>query len=205
VDADLLESLLRTFSAISRRTALAGLLDAALAAQFGRIKPHATDARNKRRKKKKCKGNRKKCGKKCIPKTECCGGCGDRLCCEGTCAECCVETDCPVGGACVEGACICFAEDVVCAETCVDLASATANCGACGVACTVGDCIHGACQCIDATDCPGNGCVCAERNEGGNACSRGTTEQTCSTDDECPVGSFCLLDVQPRCSAPCLG
>lgn len=116
-----------------------------------------------------------------------------------------METDCPAGAACIEGTCICEAKDTLCGETCVDLAVAIANCGACGVACTIGGCIHGACQCNAGGDCPGSVCVCFDRNEGGKACSRGVTEQVCSTDDECPLGSVCLLDVQPRCSVPCLG
>jgi hypothetical protein len=41
-----------------------------------------------RKKRKKCKGQTKKCGKRCIPKSECCGGCGSGLtCCEGTCVD----------------------------------------------------------------------------------------------------------------------
>lgn len=71
--------------------------------------------KNKHKKKReKCKGNKKRCRKKCIPKSQCCGGCGARQCCDGRCTD--LTTDaancgacgnqCDAGKACFGGACL---------------------------------------------------------------------------------------------------
>jgi hypothetical protein len=93
MDATLFDRLTRgLMAAPSRRRVLCGL--GALAV------PGLADARKKRKKhKKKCKGGKKKCGKKCIPQANCClpGDCAaDELCSGGVC----VALDCGAGGPC---------------------------------------------------------------------------------------------------------
>jgi hypothetical protein len=63
---------------------------------------------------KKCKGGKKKCGKKCISKKKCCGGCGEQTCCQGKCVDlatnpqhCGVCGNACRSGECVHGACTC--------------------------------------------------------------------------------------------------
>lgn len=120
---------------------------------------------------KKCKGKKKKCGKKCISKKKCCGGCGQKTCCKGTC---------------------------------VDLATNAAHCGLCGNACASGECVHGACTCENFfDDCPqGVGCSCGLYVGGGAVCFDGISGM-CNDNDDCPIGSACL--VNNTCSKPCLG
>jgi hypothetical protein len=120
---------------------------------------------------KKCKGNKRKCGKKCISKKKCCGGCGEQTCCKGKC---------------------------------VDLATNPGNCGLCGNACASGECVHGACTCTNFfDDCPqGVGCSCGLYVGGGTVCFS-TPDGQCAENDDCPIGSVCLLNGQ--CSGPCPG
>lgn len=91
------------FVAASRRAALSGLLGTALAALLARL--GADDAVGKKKhKKKKCKGGKKKCGKKCVDLATSgahCRACGNA---------------CATGG-CVHGACTCASNDD-CTEGC---------------------------------------------------------------------------------------
>ncbi|MGH2615729.1 MAG: hypothetical protein ACRDJC_10855 [Thermomicrobiales bacterium] len=149
-----------------RRFGLAAGRTAALLGLAGGL-PSPTEAKNK----KTCKNGKKKCGKKCIAKSKCCGGCGGQTCCDGKCK---------------------------------DLATDGANCGACGNACVLGDCIHGACRCGNGMPVCGDGCSCGARAEGGDpACFSAPFFGTCDEDADCPVGSVCL--VNNKCSSPCLG
>ena len=78
-----------------------------------------------KKKRNKCKGNTRKCGKRCIPKSECCGGCANGLtCCDGACvdlstsrANCGVCGNACVSGPCVGGFCRCGL-GVTCPEDC---------------------------------------------------------------------------------------
>jgi hypothetical protein len=154
---------------------------------------NATDVVGKkkhRKKKNKCKGGKKKCGKQCILKTECC-----------------VDKDCPIGGACENGACLCPSGETACDEICADLVIDGANCGACGIACDTGACVNGACTCVIAEDCPENCAACVVRVQGEKACvSTFAGDLVCDTDDDCPLGTFCGVSaVGPRCSNPCAG
>jgi hypothetical protein len=107
--------------AIPRRGALVGALGTGLAALLTRIGIETAEAK-KRKRKKKCKGGKKKCGKKCIPK-----------------ASCCKSADCPSGASCVNGGCVCPAGETDCEGTCADLATDGANCGSCGNGCASGE------------------------------------------------------------------
>jgi hypothetical protein len=168
----------------------------------------------KNSKPKTCKKGKKKCGKKCIAKSKCCGGCGGQTCCDGKCRD--LANDGANCGACgnvcsfmcVAGECTvlqgCPSPQVWCDDICVDLEADPVNCGACGNACVTGDCIHGACRCGETLgDCPA-GCSCGARAEGGDpACFSAPFFGTCDEDGDCPVGSVCL--VNNKCSSPCLG
>jgi hypothetical protein len=91
-----------------------------------------------------------------------------------------------------------------CGKKCVNLATDGNNCGACGNACISGACVHGACTCFGAIECP-DGCLCASRAEGGpDACQSGVAQNdTCNEDADCPFRSFCR-NVGNECALPCL-
>jgi len=97
-----------------------------------------------------------------------CGG-GNPVCLDGTCVECapnatptncndetpeyCDDTGhwqpsaagpCQGGETCNRGACVCAGTE--CGSVCVDTATDTNNCGACGHSCQTGACIDGKCQ-----------------------------------------------------------
>jgi hypothetical protein len=185
-----------------RRFGLAG--GGFLATVFGLDPLNDAAARKKRRKRKRCKNGTKKCDRRCIPQTQCCGGCGeDQRCCAGTCAGCCANEDCPVDAPCVDGVCDCpTAGDVACGNICTDLATDPGNCGACENACNTGNCDRGACECEGVGDCP-EACFCAARLQGTPVCIDFVTNEPCDEDNDCPLGSACL--VSNRCSAPCFG
>lgn len=126
--------------------------------------------------------------------------------CDGECIpqdDCCVDGDCPDDATCEDGVCVCsVADEAVCGESCVNLATDGANCGVCGNACPTGNCFHGACSCTNAqSDCP-EGCACGGRAEGGGACFASGSGLDCTVDDDCPLGSVCL--VNDSCSISCL-
>ncbi|MGH2617473.1 MAG: hypothetical protein ACRDJC_19740 [Thermomicrobiales bacterium] len=91
-----------------------------------------------------------------------------------------------------------------CGKKCVNLATDGNNCGVCGNACKSGACVHGACTCQGAIECP-DGCLCASRAEGGpDACQSGVDQtDTCNEDADCPFRSFCR-NVGNECALPCL-
>lgn len=175
------------FISLTRRGLLGTLLGSGVAvagvAGTGLL---TAEARKRKRKQKTCKRGKKRCGKRCIPR-----------------GDCCKDAECGNGGTCDGGACLCLGETSLCGGTCVDLATDGANCGTCGNACDTGGCVHGACTCIDASDC--NGCVCALGIEGETACAGGLTADACATDEECPFRSFCRDTAGGSfCSEPCL-
>jgi hypothetical protein len=115
MDESRFDQTLKAFAAASgRRTALRALGGAAMALLAVIGLPDVGDARKKKvknKKKKKCKGGTKKCGKKCIPATDCCtdADCDGGTCVDGTCQ--CLGGSKPCDGACIpEGGC-CNASD----------------------------------------------------------------------------------------------
>jgi hypothetical protein len=93
--------------------------------------------------------------------------------------------------------------ETCCLGSCTNLASNSANCGACGHTCATGLCVNGACDCLFlAANCPAT-CSCAARIQAGSVCNGGGGGSvSCTTDADCPVGTACL--VTNVCSAPCL-
>lgn len=203
MDANRFDVVTRSLSKIlSRRAAWGGVFASGLSTVLAHWRTDGADA--KKKKKKKCKGNKQKCGKKCILKTECCGGCGEQRCCDGICADCCDNADCPTGATCEAGFCVCGIGGTNCGDTCADLITDGANCGSCGNACATGSCVNGTCTCLTVDDCP-EGCGCVERAEGGSACATTPeTQESCDDDEDCPLGAFCIdAGVIQFCSGVC--
>jgi hypothetical protein len=93
MDADRFDAAIRRLGDPTRRTLLGGGIGAGLAGLLG-----LADTAAKKGKKKKCKGGKKKCGKKCIPKANCCknADCAPLfLCAQGTCVV--GQGTCPTG------------------------------------------------------------------------------------------------------------
>jgi len=169
----------RTPEVPSRRTllhALGGLFAASA------MTASESDARRKG-KHKKCKGGKKKCGKKCIPKSNCC-----------------TSADCDDGETCQNGSCVasvpCPPNQTRCGGQCVDTLTDSANCGACGNGCAAGaTCRLGDC-------CRSHGETCVSEDQ---CCFA-----FCGAIDEVkPTGRTCHLPgVSARCCAdgdiPCL-
>jgi hypothetical protein len=188
VDALQFDRLIRTLGTPSRRGLSRSLGGLFLAGPLGLISGFVNAEAKKKKRKKKCKGGKKKCGKRCIPKTDCC-----------------VDADCPAGSGqiCQDGNCACPSGEETCDGLCVDLETDGANCGSCGFACETGECVHGVCTCLVQNDCPG-GCPCADRLQGGRICFLGGNNgQSCDNDDDCPDRSACFSI--NLCSVPCPG
>lgn len=152
MDADRFDTLTRLFGiAAPRRGALTGLFGAGLATLLTRGGEEAA-ARKKRkhkRKKKKCKGGKKKCGKQCIPKDNCC-----------------TNADCGENEKCASGACVsCLAQGTACsddAQCCTDICDTYTNrCQQVRVSCELGE------------PCPGGRCC----DEFGSQCLYETATQ----------------------------
>jgi hypothetical protein len=152
----------------SRRTLL-GLSTAlwlGLGAALG-LAPLTADARKRKKKKKKnkkCRGNTKKCGKRCIPQTSCCA-----------------SADCGPNNVCVNNQCQCAPGLRPCNGTCIsqEKCCGDAECG--------GDlvCINNACACPEdvPVQCPEQACV-----SGAECC---ISAQCFGEQDTC-VDGFCV-------------
>jgi len=202
MDAYRFDAVVRSLGAVSRRAALWGFFGVAVSGLTASRADFAIARRRKKKNKKQCKGGKKKCGKTCIPKTECCGGCGEQLCCNGTCAECCSDADCLLGSGliCQQGTCACPAGEEICEAVCVDLANDGGHCGSCTNACPTNACFNGACSCGNVDDCP-DGCICGARKGGGAACASNVSTQPCDEDADCPLGGYCTSE--ELCAVPC--
>ncbi|MDQ2651759.1 MAG: hypothetical protein M3Z20_01840 [Chloroflexota bacterium] len=204
MEAQQLDDLAREIgSQLPRRSVLGALggLAALLAA------PALEGDAKKKKRKKKCKGNKKKCGKKCISPDKCCttADCGKRgecvggacVCpagkksCNGGCIAndaCCQNSDCGATQTCTNGTCTCPGNLTKCGPDCIES----------GLCCPNGDCPAGqtcegaTCWCdaadgiwCDAECCDaGNDETCA-RSEAGSACAGGG----CQLFDWCNVVS----------------
>lgn len=112
MDGDRFDSLVQRLGARGNRRGAIGVLGAI---GFGGLFTAAeTGLARKKRRKKKCKGDTKKCAKRCIPKTECCGDCGALTCCNGSCvdlatsgANCGACGNACLSNVCANGACKC--------------------------------------------------------------------------------------------------
>jgi hypothetical protein len=174
MDARQFDSLSRALGDGLTRRGLVAILGA-LAGGVAAFASHDAAAAKRGKKRKKKKGPRG-CIPNCTGTT--CGADG----CGGSCGSCGTGLTC-------------------CTSTCVNLATDPNNCGLCGRVCASGGCIRGQCTCDSNPQCPA-GCTCGSRFQGApNACLDGFTTTDCSTDDECPPSSVCLLS--GTCSVPC--
>lgn len=118
----------------------------------------------------------------------------------------CKKTQKKCGKKCIPKAACCggCSDGTCCNGACVDLATDTANCGVCGLACPDAEesCIHGVCTCEGLPDCPVSlGCTCGSRLGGGSACFGDITFQVCFAEAECPIGQACLAN--NKCATGC--
>lgn len=231
MDAPYFDRLTCAFASPSRRGLLRGLAAAwgftAIQPAEARTKRKKRRQQKKRKRRNRnvgaCPGDTKPCNGACIPREDCCGNqeCGSNAeCVSGRCAclsgfeecrggcvpagDCCASVVCPDDTTCVGGACICTAAGAtLCDGRCTDVATDGANCGVCGAVCGTGTCTNGACLCVIVDDCPAADCACGARKQGGFACFRGgSSTQQCAVDDDCPLGSFCV--VTGLCAPPCV-
>jgi hypothetical protein len=165
------------------------------------------EAKKKGKKKKKCKGNKKKCGKKCIPKTNCCSsadcGGGGATCQGGTClcptgqndcdGECIPEDDCcPAcsdGAICDGGVCVCAGESFSCgASECCEGEVCAINFDPPSEICEGGGCPSSN-YCVDEDffRCGPGDCACITSVEDENACTDldNVDCTDCTSDQQC--------------------
>lgn len=140
MDAVRFDDLLRALSTMpSRRGVARAVFGFALAGPLaGLLSPTDAQAKKKKgkHKRKKCKGSTRKCGKKCIPKDDCCND-GECEACESCQDGACVIA-CQTGQECVSGQCRCTTSSCstgCCAgDVCAD-GDSVDNCGIGGEAC----------------------------------------------------------------------
>lgn len=119
MDADDFDRLTRSFTATpSRRHIARALAGLGLAGALG-LRPGAASVSAKNKKRRKCKGGTKRCGKTCLPR-----------------AACCDHSDCPAGASCERGSCVCPGGEELCDGRCGPICLSTqvrnpVNCGCC--------------------------------------------------------------------------
>lgn len=178
MDPTRFDSLTQRLVAIPSRRALLHAIGGLLTA--GALTAAESDARRKR-KPKKCKGGKRKCGKTCIPKSNCC-----------TSAECDADETCRNGSCAVSP---CPPNQTRCDGQCVNTLTDAANCGGCGLSCAAGE----TCRLGDCCQSLGETCVSEDQ-----CCF-----SFCGAiDEEKPNGQDCRPGVSKRCCAdgdiPCL-
>jgi hypothetical protein len=173
MDANRFDALARSFRVTApRRTALA-LVGAGLSAVLASAGGKDADARKN---KKKCRGNKKKCGKKCIPKANCCK--------DGDCAE---NERC-TGGACEP----CLAQGTACtddAECCTGICDTYTN-----------RCQQVRVSCNDGESCPGGRCCGDGAGGGDDQCLYRTAKQGACVPDGQPNESCGYILCGNACS-----
>ena len=137
-----------------RRQIVASALTTVMAFQAGEV----ASAKGKRR---KCKKSHKKCGKTCIPKSQCC-----------------TNDECGSGQSCNGGACVCTPQ------------CAGKSCGPDGCGGSCGQCASGA-QCDGNGRCPGCTRTCSGKSCGpdgcGGTCGTCTSPEVCNGDGQCVI------------------
>lgn len=220
MDAGRFDAAVRSLAgAVPRRTLLAAGVAVGV---FAAGELAVDDVLGKKKKKKKCKGGKRKCGKTCIEADACCvdtdcrelAQCvsGECVCgtglklCDDACipnSACCKSSDCPANATCISGACDCNESLTLCGNACVNLLTDPGNCRACGQICPTGVCLGGFCTCASfAQDCSTSCSSCFARKEGSPAvCAEGASGQNCNSDADCTQAGVCL--VNGKCARPC--
>jgi hypothetical protein len=166
-----------------------------------------------------------------------CGACGKscqpgEICANGRCA--CVATTPSPGGPLPPQPPSCSSGQTCCGGTCSTLVDDVRNCGACGIACRIGEqCDKGTCSCEGGAPCVGNqrccpggfagpgGCfdtshdpqncgACGNRCATGQICSSGVCVSggcSCSNNNQCTSNGGCSCNGGPACtgSSNCCG
>jgi hypothetical protein len=171
-------------AASSRRGLLTLILAAGSLTLVARLEPNETAARRKR--KKKCKGTTKKCGKRCIPKANCCTSAEcppGQVCLSGHCADCTKADDCPNAPVCEQAFCDngrCATVPLVTGSHCSTNQFCVANETCDGL---------GGCQGGTPRDCDdGIACTDDSCDEFENECVHAAIDSRCATDNPCVVG-----------------
>ncbi len=173
MDAARFDALVRSLDFHAPRRAALGAIGAGLAALLAIGGDEDAEA-----KKKKCKGKKKKCGKKCIPKSKCCK-----------------SSECGPDQTCQNGRCTCPGEFFACGDTCV-------TGGECCVASDCGpiyECADGFCLCLESDDIP---CLPEECCQAGEVCAITEESVTCQ-DGGCPTTDICSDPDVFLCGASC--
>jgi hypothetical protein len=189
MDAGRFDDLLRSlFESPTRRGIGRTLAGLTLGGTLGRSALVEVEARKKKRKK-KCKGGKKKCGKKCFDLQT------DPLQC-GSC-----EIRCDDDMVCRDGECVCPEGETECGDTCCPS----------GQICVDGQCDDDPCPpefiCPPAQACVNGACVCPAGEticeeaccEAGLTCVNGACEDLCPPQLVCPLGQAC---VDGDCTCP---
>jgi hypothetical protein len=206
LDANRFDVWVRSLHVVApRRSTLGGGLGAALTIVFSSFGTVEMAARKKKKKKKKpknpeepkgtdCEGGTKACGKKCIPKAECCDPCpAGQACVNGACA--CTPGSCP-GGCCDGTTC-------VAAGDCCPTPGTRCRNGVCSTpVATLADC-GGRCDCPGCgSDGPASITVCGKSLPCPN-CSASCQGSLCPVYDTCGgSGFYCFYDVSDCCPCP---
>lgn len=206
MDARHLDDLAREIgSQVPRRSVLGALGGLAALLVAPKIE---TDAKKK---KKKCKGGKKKCGKKCILADQCCtsADCGSRgNCVNGTCVcptgqkacnggcipqtSCCQNSECGPNQTCSNGTCACPGNQTKCGDACIES----------GLCCPNGDCPTGQfcegatcwCNAADGVWCDAK-CCDGSKDE---VCDYNATGSTC-VGGGCQLFDWCNADTDSVC------
>jgi len=151
-------------------------------------------------------------GASCTPGVSVC--CAGGTCAGGVCRPFCyTSATCASGQICCGAACVDSASCPTCCDsnTCVDLSSDPANCGACGHACGGGTCVNGSCVCNPGYTACNGACVDLQSDPTncgacGYDCDANTGFEGCRNGACCfPNGSACFF-VGPDatcCSGQC--
>lgn len=200
MDANQFDALARSLDLLAPRRVVLGLLGGGMSALLTQAGAEDVDAKKngKKRKKKKCKGATRKCGKKCIPAGNCCNAaeCGSIYTCEA-------------------GACVCpDPNDIPCsANTCCDPAQ-NEVCAFFAETCEAGCPETDFCTDDEFFICS-NDCVCVTSVEDVTSCTEGLIPECieCTSDAQCTTafgepavcisnGEFC--DFCPGLTAFCV-
>lgn len=201
MDAERFDALTRAIESRAPRRAALAVLGGGLSAMASRhgLDELAAKKKRKNKKKRKCKGGKKKCGKTCIPKGECCknSDCGaDEQCCRGACLSndfCCDDSGCFDIYTCEGGFCTCRDDpsDIPCnaAECCDPASEVCAYTEATNTAfCQTSGCPFGSNVCTDGTVffCGPEGCVCTTSVQNRTVCTDfAGVCMSCTSDAQC--------------------
>lgn len=183
------DTLARSIGVGSRRIGLQLLAGSVVGGLVDQIWVNESVAR-KRKKKKKCKGGTRKCGKKCIAPGSCCSA-----------------DECGAGGACVGGICFCSAGLQLCQRRCIpDDACCDVNDCELGKACLSNGSCATPCTFPTGTECNMDCGGCSFPSAEGSPHCIGIAQPggSCASTAECPRGQHCQHTDSPTGPLKCI-